>query len=314
MQIMNIMESLNERVQELGCAVCVGMDPRFSGKARIPDYLLEEHDNDQNSTILEFNVRILEAVGDIVPVIKPQFAYYEARDALDALKQTIQKAKNKGILVILDAKMNDIGSTSQAYATAAFEGQGADRGTVNGELGTERGKPVLDREDNGIFILVKTSNPSSIEFQDLFSVNIGDIDASKMATTISGQKITLERNYMKMARLVNLWNDEYRSQSEKFGPTGAVIGATFPTQLKELRRFMPDSMFLIPGFGAQGGTAKDVKPGFHDDGSGAVVNSSRGLLYAYEKSEIHACAPENFENATRNELMMMKDAIEKVRS
>lgn len=306
---MNFMEQLQAKVDEVGSRACLGMDPSVDGKAAIPRFLLEEHDGDMNATFQEFNFRILEATADSVAVIKPQIAYYEAHGALGALKATIDRAKKQGLLVILDAKRNDIGSTSTAYAKAMFEHYGAGATTVNPYLGSDCIKPFLEYTDNGIFVLVKTSNPSSKEIQDLFSAPLDGVEPTTMSMDLEqlGARadrgsLVLERNYVRVARLVASWNEDFDGE---FGPAGAVIGATFPDELKYLRSIMPRSLLLIPGFGVQGGTAEDVRHAFLPRGRGAVINSSRGLLYAYALSKENKCDPGRFEDATRAELLQM---------
>ncbi|MFX0103352.1 MAG: orotidine-5'-phosphate decarboxylase [Candidatus Hodarchaeota archaeon] len=306
------MDKLSENIKEKKNYVCLGMDPRFSGKASIPDFLIKESEGDFNKIILEFNSRLLEEVSDLVAVIKPQIAYYEAYDAMDALKKTIDLAKKKGLLIILDAKRNDIGSTSEAYAKAIFENYDADMTTINPYLGTDCVAPFLKREGKGSFILVKTSNPSSIEFQDLFSTKLEDVPGNEFQATIKEKDVVLERNYIKVARLVLEWNQEFTGIDECFGRAGAVIGATFPEQLKHLRALLKEVFFLIPGYGAQGATVGDIKHGFDDEAGGAVVNSSRGLLYAYTLSKNNACKPEKFATATRNEIIQMNESIASV--
>ncbi|MHA1679689.1 MAG: orotidine-5'-phosphate decarboxylase [Promethearchaeota archaeon] len=306
----NALERLDEKMQELECFVCLGMDPRFTGKALIPPYIVKEHDGDKNEIIKEFNTRILEGVAGLVPAIKPQMAYYAAWGAWDALEHTISLAKKLGIMVILDGKRNDIGSTSEAYARAMFETLGADCATVNPYLGTDCIEPFLERPGTGIFVLVKTSNPSSREIQDLFSVSLPGIPQDVFTTTIAYKRgLELERNYVKVARLVNQWNSMKENDWDTFGPAGAVVGATFPAQLKYLRSIMKHSLFLIPGFGFQGGNPESVKHGFLPGRSGSIVNSSRALLYAYSLSKQHSCAPDKFEEATAKELISMNENI-----
>ncbi|MHA1372153.1 MAG: orotidine-5'-phosphate decarboxylase [Promethearchaeota archaeon] len=322
---MNFMEKLQEKIEEMECIVCLGMDPRFDGKGFIPGFLLEEHGGDPEQAILEFNMRILDAVGDIIPVIKPQMAYYEAFGAYKALKETISKARKHGILVILDGKRNDIGSTSDAYAKAMFERLKADACTLNPYLGSDCIKPFLKYKGYGIFVLVKTSNPSSIEFQDLFSTKLLGIeddilevkvelstDENSGDACLQRESLVLERNYLKVARLVLDWSRSTQLSDERFGAVGAVIGATYPQQLKLLRSRLKDVFFLIPGFGFQGGKAEDIRYGFQEDGSGAVINSSRALLYAYMLSKDYRCDPSNFEDATKKEILKMNEEIFKV--
>ncbi|MHA1791443.1 MAG: orotidine-5'-phosphate decarboxylase [Promethearchaeota archaeon] len=309
----NFMDVLSEKIKELNCRVCLGLDPRFEGKASIPTLLIEEHEHDFNKIIKEFNFRIIEQVADLIPTVKIQIAYYEAFNAFDALQQTIQKLRKLHVLVILDAKRNDIGATSEAYAKAVFNNLHADATTINAYMGSDTIIPFLKRQDKGLFILVKTSNKSSAEFQDLFSIKKNEIqpDISRIEL-VANEKIVLERNFMKMARLVQEWNAPYLDSQGIFGRIGAVIGATYPQQLKDLREKFPRMFFLIPGFGFQGGTPEDVKHGFTPDGQGAIINSSRGLLYAYRLSEKYATSEDKFEHATRNALLEMKENINEI--
>ncbi|MEX2681670.1 MAG: orotidine-5'-phosphate decarboxylase [Candidatus Sigynarchaeota archaeon] len=302
------MDELARQIAEKNSRVCVGLDPTFQGQASIPRFLLDASKNSRSEAILEFNARILETVHDIVPAVKPQLAFYMAHDAMDALKKTIQKAKKLGLLVILDGKFNDIGSTSEAYATAAFDVLGADAVTVNGYLGTDCVEPFLKRRGKGIFVLAKTSNKSSGEFQDLFSMPIPDAPAGKTSTLVGDA--ALERNYVHMVKLVAGWNEQFKDPGMiTYGKAGVVVGATYPEQLREVRALLPNAFILVPGYGVQGATAEDVKHGFAANGSGAVVNSSRALLYAYTLSKKHACPAESFEKATRQETEQMRDEI-----
>ncbi len=193
--------------------------------------------------IVSFNKHIIDATHDLVVAFKPQMAFYERFGATgwDAFKQTIDYIHSKGVLAIDDSKRGDIGSTSQAYAKAHFEELGADFITVNPYLGSDGVAPFLTYKDKGVFVLCRTSNPSAKELQD-------DI-------------------YMKVAQLINQWG------------SGAVVGATYPEEAKALRAAMPNSMWLVPGYGAQGGTAESVRPCFTAGGSGAIISSSRGIIY-----------------------------------
>jgi orotidine-5'-phosphate decarboxylase len=302
------MDDLAKRITEKNSRVCLGLDPTFQGQASIPRFLLDTFESSQPEAIYEFNSRILEAVHDVVPVVKPQLAFYMAYDALDTLKKTIKKAKKLGLLVILDAKFNDIGSTSEAYATAAFDVLGADAVTVNGYLGTDCVEPFHKRPGKGIFVLAKTSNKSSGEFQDLFSMPLPEAPPGNPTALVADA--ALERNYVRMVKLVVEWNEQFKDpEPAKYGKAGVVVGATYPQQLREVRALLPGAFILVPGYGAQGATAADVKHGFTTAGSGAIVNSSRALLYAYKTSKQHACPAEAFEKATRKETEQMRDEI-----
>ena len=216
-----------------------------------------------------------------------------------ALYETISYAKEKGMFVITDGKRNDIGTTMEAYATAhlgktdvegvKFEAFGADALTVNGYLGTDGIKPLLkicEDSDKGIFVLVKTSNPSSGELQD--------------REFADGKSV-----YATMGEMCENWGSELVGKYG-YSAVGSVVGATYPTQLGELRKSMPHTFFLVPGYGAQGGGAKDVAPAFDSNGIGAIINSSRGIMCAYKKE---GCDEKDFAAAARREAIRMRDDI-----
>ena len=283
----------------------VGLDPKLE---MIPEHIKRKAFTDKGedffgaaAAILAFNCELIDAICDIVPAVKPQAAYYEAYgwQGMKALSETISYAKQKGLFVILDGKRNDIGSTMEAYGAAhlgktvvqgrqlaAFD---ADALTVNGYLGTDGIKPLLDicqAEDKGIFVLVKTSNPSSGELQDL---------------VLSGGKTV----YRTVGHMTENWGTAVPG---KYGYTGAgaVVGATYPQQLTELRKELPRTFFLIPGYGAQGGKAKDLTAAFDQNGLGGIVNSSRAVLGAWQKE---GCAPESYAQAARRETIRMRDEL-----
>ena len=250
---------------------------------------------------MEFNKGLIDALCDIVPAVKPQAAYYEMYgwQGVKALHDTIAYAQEKGMFVITDGKRNDIGATMEAYATAhlgevevegeSFAPFGADALTVNGYLGTDGIKPLLkvcNEKDAGIFVLVKTSNPSSGELQDR---ELADSD------TI----------YRAMGKMCESWGEQLPGKYGYSG-VGAVVGATYPAQLEELRAAMPHTFFLVPGYGAQGGAADDVAPAFDKRGLGAIVNSSRGIMCAWQKE---GCDEHEYAAAARREAIRMRDAI-----
>lgn len=307
-------DRLVKAVQEKGSCICVGLDPRLE---QIPKHLIDKalKEGDENPmiaasrAILEFNIGIIDAVCDLVPAVKPQIAFYEVFGAagITAYQETLKYAKGKGLLTIADAKRNDIGSTAEAYAeaylgeTQMFEGEkqvvipafDADSITVTPYLGWDGVKPFMDEcEDSGkgIFVLVKTSNKSSGDLQDL--------------EIKSGEAL-----YEVMGHLVDSWGaDDIGEMGYSF--VGAVVGATFPEQAKRLRRIMPNSYFLVPGYGAQGAGAADVKPCFNKDGLGAIVNNSRGIIYAYEKME--GFDEKSFGEAAREACLLMKKDLEQI--
>ena len=278
-----------------------GLDPKLDF---IPEYYVNEAFERHGRTlkgaaeaIWQFNKRLIDELYDVVPAVKPQSAYYEMYgfEGVRVLEQTISYAKERGLYVIADVKRNDIGTTAEAYARAyigetdlgnginvkAFD---ADSATVNAYLGSDGIKPFLSK-DKSIFVLVKTSNPSSGELQDKILEN-GTV-------------------YEHIAGLVKEWGSEYIGEN-KYSNVGAVVGATYPKQLETLREMMPNTYFLVPGYGAQGGTAKDVAKAFNKDGLGAIINASRSIMCAYQKDK---CAPEDFAKAARAEAIRMRDEI-----
>ena len=251
--------------------------------------------------LLQFNKGLIDALCDIVPAVKPQAAYYEMYgwQGVKALTETIAYAKGKGMFVITDGKRNDIGATMTAYAAAhlgsttveeeTFAPFGADALTVNGYLGTDGIQPLLEvcgKEDKGIFVLVKTSNPSSGELQD--------------KPLADGNTV-----YRAMGAMCEGWGEKLPGKYGYSG-VGAVVGATYPAQLEELRAAMSHTFFLVPGYGAQGGAADDVAPGFDKNGLGAIVNSSRGIMCAWQKEGIDG---QDYAAAARREAIRMRDEI-----
>lgn len=302
---MNFADRLIAACQEKQSAVVVGLDPRWASLPPALRSAAEQHNGLTASAaalaFYQFGRAIIDAVADIAVAIKPQFAFYEQYGpwGMHALLQTVEYAKTQGVLVIGDAKRGDIGSTAEAYAQAYLGGltkdsepvwsMGLDALTVNAYLGSDGVQPFLQaaaRTGNGIFALVKTSNPSSGELQD--------------------QLIAEEPVYALMARLVEQWGGELRGASG-YSSLGAVVGATYPQEAAALRQLMPRSIFLVPGYGAQGATADDVVPAFNHDGLGAVVNSSRGIIFAYQK--MPEFGPDRFADAARAAAIATRDDI-----
>jgi orotidine-5'-phosphate decarboxylase len=286
-------DRLHAAVTKKKTAALVGLDPRLD---QLPEDVLAAarsrggSENDiAASAFEEFCSRIINVVAPLVPAVKPQTAFFEQLGPAGclALQRVILKAREAGLVVICDAKRGDIGSTAQAYAEAYLAGEdpeaaiwGADSLTVNPYLGDDTLQPFLDvaRERGaGIYVLVRTSNPGSASFQNRES---------------DGQTL-----YRHVADVVERLSQETRGESG-YGIVGAVVGATYPTELAELRAAMPSTPLLIPGYGAQGGGASDVAAGFDENGLGALVNSSRGINFAYHnepwKSEL---APDQWEQA-----------------
>lgn len=256
-------DRLTAAVRQRGTPLCVGLDPRWDS---LPAEIRTRHDRDNPAAAFEeFCSRVLDIVAPLVPVVKPQAAFFEAcgPEGFSALHRLMHKARALGLLTVLDGKRNDIASTATAYADAAFRVWGADACTVNPYLGRDAVEPFLAsarKADAGVFVLVRTSNPGAGLFQDL---------------TIDGRPL-----YQHVGDAVAGWARENVSTCG-LGDVGAVVGATYPAEMAVLRAQLPAVPFLVPGFGAQGGTADDAKPAFRPDGTGAIVNSSRGILFPF---------------------------------
>jgi len=275
----------------------VGLDPVIE---RIPlDLIKGDSITDTVNAYLEFNCGIIDAVADLVPGVKLQMAFYEKykSEGIRSFEKTVDYAKSKGLIVIEDGKRNDISNTAQAYAdghlgkvstlSSSLPSFDVDLLTVTPYLGSDGITPFVDvckEHEKGIFVLVKTSNPSSAEFQDRWVRLEG---SEKQEFKDLG--FNIQGNETQMYNLVALLVNKYAQQtkgSRGYSPIGPVVGATFPKQAKILRKIMPDSIFLVPGYGAQGGPAKDAVNCFNKDGYGAVVNSARDIIYAYEGTDL----------------------------
>jgi orotidine-5'-phosphate decarboxylase len=269
-------------VQAKGTALCVGLDPRWDA---LPQLIRTKHADGSMVGIAlayqEFCLRVLDLVASKVGVVKPQSAFFEAcgPKGLLALQVVIRRAKEMGLVVILDSKRGDIASTATAYAEAALTGTphegrmlpvwDADSLTVNPYLGRDAIEPFLHaarQAQGGVFVLVRTSNPGSGLFQNL---------------VCEGRPV-----YQHVAQAVAAWNAENRGACG-YGDVGAVVGATHPKELKELRQLMPHVWFLVPGYGAQGGTAADVLAAMDGAGLGAIINSSRGVTFPFKPDDPH---------------------------
>lgn len=297
-----MVSKLIEKIQKTKAPICVGLDPMLS---YIPEHVTKKAYQEFGETlegaaeaIWQFNKTIVDATADLIPSVKPQIAMYEqfGIEGLKAYDKTVKYCQEKGLIVIGDVKRGDIGSTSTAYATGhigkvtvgknTFSGFNTEYITVNPYLGTDGVKPFVDvcnQEDKGIFVLVKTSNPSSGEFQDKL---------------IDGKPL-----YELVAQKVVEWGEA--SMDGDYSNVGAVVGATYPEMSKILRKLMPKTYFLVPGYGAQGGTAQDLKYCFNEDGLGAIVNSSRGIIAAYKKDTYAKFGAENFGDASRQAVIDM---------
>lgn len=304
-----MIQQLIEKIKKTKAPICVGLDPMLN---YIPEHILKKSYNEFGETlegaadaIWQFNKEIVDHTCDLIPSVKPQIAMYEqfGIEGLKSYQKTVDYCQQKGLLVIGDAKRGDIGSTSAAYATGhlgkvqvgskTYSGFHTDFLTVNPYLGTDGVKPFVDvcnSEDKGLFVLVKTSNPSSGEFQDRL---------------IDGRPL-----YELVAEKVVEWGDT--CMDGDYSNVGAVVGATYPEMSRILRKLMPRTYFLVPGYGAQGGTAADLKDCFNQDGLGAIVNSSRGIIAAYKQEKYKNFGPEHFGEASRQAVIDMVADISSV--
>lgn len=298
------LDRLIEKIEQMQNPTVAGLDPKLD---YVPEYIRKRCFEKYGETLkgaakalLEFNKGLIDALYDIVPAVKPQAAYYEMYGAagMKTLYKTQEYARSKGMYVITDGKRNDIGTTMEAYAAAhlgkvkvgstEIEPFLGDALTVNGYLGSDGIKPLLkicSENDKGIFVLVKTSNPSSGELQDRL---------------IDGEPI-----YEVMGKMCEKWGEELPGVYGYSG-VGAVVGATYPEQIKTLRALLPRTFFLIPGYGAQGATAADIAGAFDKNGLGGIVNSSRGIMCAHQKQRV---SEHEFAEAARREAIRMRDEI-----
>lgn len=291
-----MINKLIEKIQKTHAPIVVGLDPMLN---YVPEHIQKRAFAEYGETlegaaeaIWQFNKEIVDATYDLIPAVKPQVAMYEqfGIEGVKAFKRTVDYCHEKGLVVIGDVKRGDIGSTSEAYAVGhlgkvkvgsqQFAGFDEDFATVNPYLGSDGIKPfikVCKEENKGLFILVKTSNPSSGEFQDRI---------------IDGRPL-----YEWVGEKVAEWGAD--CMGDEYSYIGAVVGATYPEMGKVLREIMPKSYILVPGYGAQGGQGKDLVHFFNEDGLGAIVNSSRGIIAAYKQEAYAKFGPENFGDASR---------------
>jgi orotidine-5'-phosphate decarboxylase len=304
----NFSDKLVNKIKERKNPSVIGLDPRIE---QIPSFIRKRAFDTYGETakgaaeaLLEFNKGIIDAVYDLVPAVKPQLAFYEiyGHEGMRVLGETVRYAKGKGLLVICDGKRNDIGSSAEAYSRA-YIGKNeiggtdysmeADALTVNPFFGLDGIAPFIDdckRNDTGVFILVKTSNPTSAQIQDLVTSN--------------GKRV-----YEIIARMVHELGEDLIGGSG-YSSIGAVVGATHPEQAKVLRKIMPHAYILVPGYGAQGGTASGAAASFNDDGLGAIVNASRSVIFAYRSKEYAGrYSEEQYQDAARAETIRMRDDI-----
>ena len=301
-----MINKLIENIKKTEAPIVVGLDPTL---ALIPETVLKKNYAEYGANlegvskaIVEYNKAIVDACYDIIPAVKPQIAMYEqfGIPGLVAYKETVDYCKSKGLVVIGDIKRGDIGSTSTAYAIGhlgkvviegqEFKGFDEDFATVNPYLGSDGVKPFIDvckEEKKGIFVLVKTSNPSSGELQDKL---------------VDGRPV-----YELMGEMVDKWGQDCMGDSYSY--VGAVVGATYPEMGKILRELMPKTYILVPGYGAQGGKGADLVHFFNKDGLGAIVNSSRGIIGAYKQEKYASYGEANYADAARAAVIDMKEDI-----
>ena len=291
-----MINQLIAEIKKKNAPIVVGLDPML---AYVPEHIQKKAFEEYGETlegaaeaIWQFNKGIVDAVSDLIPAVKPQIAMYEqfGVPGVAAYQKTVDYCRSKGLIVIGDVKRGDIGSTSAAYAVGhlgrvqvgnrRLTAFGEDFATVNPYLGTDGIKPFLDvckEEKKGIFILVKTSNPSSGEFQDQL---------------INGKPL-----YELVGEKVAEWGEQV--MGDEYSYVGCVVGATYPKMGEMMRKVMPKSYILVPGYGAQGGTAASLRPYFNEDGLGAIVNSSRGIIAAYKQEAYAKFGPEHYADASR---------------
>ena len=291
-----MINKLVANIKKTGAPIVVGLDPNL---AFVPEHIQKKAFDEYGETlegaaeaIWQFNKAIVDAVYDLIPAVKPQIAMYEqfGLPGLEAFHRTVEYCRQKDLVIIGDIKRGDIGSTSEAYAVGhlghvqvgskSYAGFHEDFATVNPYLGSDGVKPFIEvckEEKKGLFILVKTSNPSSGEFQD---------------RQIDGKPL-----YEIVAEKVAEWGEDV--MGEDYSYVGAVVGATYPEMGAALRKIMPKNYILVPGYGAQGGQGKDLVHFFNEDGLGAIVNSSRGIIAAYKQEAYAKFGPENFGDASR---------------
>lgn len=291
-----MIQKLISKIQKTQAPIVVGLDPMLN---YIPEHIQKKAFSEYGETlegaaeaVWQYNKEIVDAVYDLVPAVKPQIAMYEqfGIEGLKAFKKTVDYCKSKDLVVIGDVKRGDIGSTSAAYAVGhlgkvqvgshTYAGFDEDFATVNPYLGSDGIKPFIEvckQEKKGLFILVKTSNPSSGEFQDRL---------------IDGRPL-----YELVGEQVARWGED--CMGDTYSYIGAVVGATYPEMGKALRKIMPRSFILVPGYGAQGGKGADLVHFFNEDGLGAIVNSSRGIIAAYKQEKYAKFGAEHFAEASR---------------
>lgn len=301
----NVVDRLIEKIKKMNNPTVMGLDPRYE---MLPECVTKKYPQNlegASKAIIEFNKNLIDATYDIIPAIKPQIAFYEMYGipGIEAFYETCKYAKEKGMFVIADIKRGDIGSTAKGYSNAYLGKTKIDKTeesifdvdfiTVNPYMGSDCVSPFIEdckKYDKGIFILVKTSNPSSGELQDVKLENEEEV-------------------YKKVASLVEKWGEDLRGENG-YSSVSAVVGATYPKQLETLRKLAPHTFFLIPGYGAQGGKPEDIAYGFDKKGIGGIVNASRSLMCAYKSDKWKdTYKEEEYAKATRAEAIRMKEEL-----
>lgn len=312
-----MIDKLIEKIQKTGAPIVVGLDPMMKF---VPDHIKKTAFAQKGETlegaaeaVWLYNKEIIDKTYDLIPAVKPQIAMYEqfGIPGLAAFQRTVEYCKEKDLIVIGDIKRGDIGSTSAAYAAAHLgkvqvgsslcAGFDEDFVTVNPYLGSDGVQPFIDvcrEEAKGIFVLVKTSNPSSGEFQDQM-VSTGKTTGNAGGITFSEQAL-YEIVGMKVAQ----WGEQLMGR-KGYSSVGAVVGATYPEQGKVLRKVMPHAFILVPGYGAQGASGKDLIHFFDENRLGAIINSSRGIIAAYQNEKYSSFGAENFADASRQAVLDM---------
>lgn len=308
-----MINKLISKIQKTQAPIVVGLDPTMKF---VPEHIQKKAFAEYGETmkgaaeaVWQYNRAIVDAIYDLIPAVKPQIAMYEqfGVEGLIAFQKTVEYCKQKDLVVIGDVKRGDIGSTSEAYAVGHLgqvqvgstmcRGFDEDFVTVNPYLGSDGVKPfikVCQEEKRGIFVLVKTSNPSSGELQDRIIKSREEDGTDRPLYEIVGEQVAA-------------WGSECMGDSYSY--VGAVVGATYPEQGKVLRKIMPKSFILVPGYGAQGGKGADLVHFFNEDGLGAIVNSSRGIIAAYQQEQYAKYGAENFADASRAAVLDMREDI-----
>lgn len=307
-----MINKLIAKIRETNAPIVVGLDPMLK---YVPEHIKQKAFGEYGETlegaaeaVWQYNKGIVDAVYDLIPAVKPQVAMYEqfGIPGMIAFKKTVDYCREKGLVVIGDVKRGDIGSTSEAYAVGhlgkvqiggnSCAGFDEDFVTVNPYLGSDGVKPftkICAQEKKGIFVLVKTSNPSSGEFQDRL---------------IDGRPL-----YEHVGEQVAAWGAECMPESGAYSYVGAVVGATYPEQGRILRKVMPKAFILVPGYGAQGGKGADLVHFFNEDGLGAIISSSRGIIAAYQQEQYAKYGPEAYADASRAAVLDMREDIASAR-